>query len=604
MGRIVRDDTTDDDLLQVMKESFDECPLIRRTDMLKKVLFYTLKSLYIDDVQYVIIEAPTGTGKTIIAFMLCKCVDKLLGKKAANKDELSDKLLYYLTSSKALQEQIANDIERFGFYPTMAMLKGTSNYVCTPLQERWMPGFPENYYYNDRLCIGVDKNNLLEYPCYSTCPYLCARDVASESMMAILNYHYFLTVMRGDPTARTYKPFDKRHLTICDEAHLIPDIVCDMFNLKLTLTISQKVRKFANSLFNTETRRNLNEAVTRIESLFKYPTLTIEGLRMMIRQLNIISKLLSSFTDVEVNKGGTNFVQKAKLVEYLDNYMNNVEVVENLLKRQDDLFIESNFSATINGENYYTHTIRDLSETEVIKNNFICNLDKAVFMSATIGKTNEFVKLFGLDGTKYRAFSVPSTFDFKQSPINCMRSGYLNYSNFRNNIDGVLRDTIKIVEGKHSRECGIIHTVTKDIATMFKNKIQNTPNPSRYLFYDTSEQKEECIALLKTSPEKFYVIVGYSLYEGIDLYDDQGRFNILIKVPYAALTEYIKRKIERYPFWYNRATSEKVIQAIGRTNRHTNDYSVTYLMDSSFPDFIRKNISNNIILSRLKYTKI
>ena len=90
-----------------------------------------------------------------------------------------------------------------------------------------------------------------------------------------------------------------------------------------------------------------------------------------------------------------------------------------------------------------------------------------------------------------------------------------------------------------------------------------------------------------------FVIIGPSLYEGIDLKDDFGRFNILIKVPYAGLDDYIREKMKRYPFWYKRNTLQKITQAIGRTNRSVNDYSKVYLLDNCFemliwelPDYI------------------
>lgn len=53
------------------------------------------------------------------------------------------------------------------------------------------------------------------------------------------------------------------------------------------------------------------------------------------------------------------------------------------------------------------------------------------------------------------------------------------------------------------------------------------------------------------------VIVGPSLYEGLDLKYDEGRFNILLKVPYPGIDDYVRAKMERIPFWYERVTIEK-----------------------------------------------
>ena len=84
--------------------------------------------------------------------------------------------------------------------------------------------------------------------------------------------------------------------------------------------------------------------------------------------------------------------------------------------------------------------------------------------------------------------------------------------------------------------------------------------------------------------------------------DDAGRFNILMKVPYSGLSDYVKKKMERFPFWYRRNVLEKITQAVGRTNRHVNDYSTTYLLDSSFDKIIYD--TNQIIVDRLQFKTI
>ena len=90
------------------------------------------------------------------------------------------------------------------------------------------------------------------------------------------------------------------------------------------------------------------------------------------------------------------------------------------------------------------------------------------------------------------------------------------------------------------------------------------------------------------------VIVGPSLYEGLDLKYDEGRFNILLKVPYPGIDDYVRAKMERIPFWYERVTIEKTIQAIGRTNRAVDDRSTTYLIDSTFSKIAPKMLGSKI----------
>jgi Rad3-related DNA helicase len=56
-----------------------------------------------------------------------------------------------------------------------------------------------------------------------------------------------------------------------------------------------------------------------------------------------------------------------------------------------------------------------------------------------------------------------------------------------------------------------------------------------------------------------------------------------LKVPYPVIVDdYVKRKIELFPLWYNSTTSNIIIQGIGRGVRSKNDYCITYILDACF----------------------
>lgn len=122
---------------------------------------------------------------------------------------------------------------------------------------------------------------------------------------------------------------------------------------------------------------------------------------------------------------------------------------------------------------------------------------------------------------------------------------------------------------------------------------------ARFLFYSDSKEKEIAIKQMYLGGSIKYIICGPSLYEGLDLKHALGRFNILVKVPYAGMSDYTKAKMARYPQWYQNTTIEKICQAIGRTDRDKTDWSVTYLMDSGF----KKLLSSlpQYIIKRVKY---
>jgi Rad3-related DNA helicase len=65
-----------------------------------------------------------------------------------------------------------------------------------------------------------------------------------------------------------------------------------------------------------------------------------------------------------------------------------------------------------------------------------------------------------------------------------------------------------------------------------------------------------------------------------------------------------KRKIDKYPTWYDWVTLIQVLQGIGRSVRHKNDYAVTYLMDGSFQWFMQKQKLPTYIKKRMSSMNI
>ena len=81
------------------------------------------------------------------------------------------------------------------------------------------------------------------------------------------------------------------------------------------------------------------------------------------------------------------------------------------------------------------------------------------------------------------------------------------------------------------------------------------------------------------------------MHTGLDLKDEQSRFQILVKVPYPSLGDrWIKKKqtLDNGK-WYRWQSVLKIVQAYGRSVRSKDDHAVTYLLDSTFDNFIGTN---------------
>lgn len=609
-------------------------PMIQPRNTLTNMVYFILKSWFMDGKRFVVAECPTGSGKTIIGFMVYFCTQylemKANGAIPAARPKMdfdSQRLAYYITSNKVLQEQIDNDIRRFEFQDYMYLLKGTDNYECFPatarfkkelnFRQRVLDSNPKATFasYNFRPCSNCSGERLKKkFPnCYDKCPYKSARAIAASKACSIFNYAYFLNVMRNIDDGNPNKYFARRLITICDEAHLLPDIVCNFFNIELNQALCTSIRRTFEEIIQSfgekQSMSGWKGEVGKALHFFYNPVNRLSEILDYLRNLEVLYKMLkavhSEYTSESFNMMFGDKLDSLK--SRCEEYVGRIGDFDKLFtERPGDVYFESE-EAVVNTQlnvHVYKHIVKDLKEAELVRTHFLNKINYGLFMSATLGNKDDYATLMGMKSDEYAQLFLPSTFDFSKSPIYICNSAWLNYANFDRNIDKVLMDTIKICQ-QHPNEKGVIHTATFKITQLLKERIQQTSYPdliNRFIFYSNAKEKEEMIELFRSSLNIPYIFVGPSLYEGIDLPDDKCRFQILVKVPYAQMTGYIKKKSERYPFWYKRNCIEKIIQAIGRSNRHVNDWSKVYLLDSCFDKIIYD--CGDTIVERLEYNRI
>jgi Rad3-related DNA helicase len=80
------------------------------------------------------------------------------------------------------------------------------------------------------------------------------------------------------------------------------------------------------------------------------------------------------------------------------------------------------------------------------------------------------------------------------------------------------------------------------------------------------------------------------LKEGVDLRGELGRFQILLKMPWASLGDkVVKERMERDPQWYAYKCILDVLQSLGRIVRSREDWGFSYLLDSGFESVLARN---------------
>ena len=161
-----------------------ELPRNNQRDIIESII-----EAYNSGKTHVVLSAPTGTGKSCIAYAVAKYF----------------KEAYILTSQKILQEQYYKELN-------VPYILGRSNYICKKD--------------NNFTCeMGICKRQAANY--CSDCPYLLAKDNALSSSITNMNYSYFLNI------AKT-KRLESRKLIVIDECHFCEQELIKTSTIKLS----------------------------------------------------------------------------------------------------------------------------------------------------------------------------------------------------------------------------------------------------------------------------------------------------------------------------------------------------------------------------------
>jgi Rad3-related DNA helicase len=214
---------------------------------------------------------------------------------------------------------------------------------------------------------------------------------------------------------------------------------------------------------------------------------------------------------------------------------------------------------------------------------------KILIMSATILNKKTFCKNIGLDPEDVKFISVKSDFPVEHRAIYPLNIAYLNYSNLQSiDTKSKISKAVDNLMSMYKNDKGIIHTTSYD-QLAFINENISKENARRLLITDPEIQRDEIIFQHK-STAKPTVLISPSLHTGLDLKDELSRFQIITKVPYPSKGDrWINAKREIDEEWYYWQTALRLIQAYGRSIRSKEDWAKTYILDSAFGYFIKKN---------------
>ena len=495
----------------------------------QEFILHELNKAKANNYKYIIINASTGSGKSLIAKTISNYIgdtsegykefvysDAIFELEEDEVDTVPKEGSVILTMTKSLQDQYMN------LFPECSCLKGKSNYPCMKNEEVSCD-------------LGQCVFEKIPFQC-EDCIYYNTRREAVANQCGLYSYSMFMSL---PPACRIKKAI------ICDEASELEDILVQSytmdFNFKLFKTLKLYIPPTPNKncnyndyilwlqAFKTSIFESLQEIKLKIN---KKKTVKKEE-KLKYRALKLISEKCTKLLDISPN---TEFI-----IEHHENGL----------------------------------TFKPFKVDKIAQNLFE-NADLVVFMSATIIDHKNFAKQLGIIENEYYYIESPSVFDPKKAPIKLSDKICVTYANKALTVPKISALASKICD-IHKGQKGIIHTHSMDIT----NEVKKQCKKSRFLFREPGITNE---VLLQQHFEsnKPTVLVSPSMTHGVDLKGDTGEFAIIMKAPFLPLgDERIKRLFEEDKDWYVDKMLSTFIQMCGRTIRSAEDHSITYVLDGT-----------------------
>ena len=475
--------------------------------------------------QVYLLDAPTGTGKTVIgvgAYAKVGLIQATIDKMAGREDRYR---CIYITRTKQLQDQILAE------FPMARTVKGRSNYFCLERPNE----FPE--------FTAADCNN---QSCQG-CPYKIAKSAALSSPLAVLNDSYFLSETNGPGS------FSGATLLIIDEVDSLESALMGF----IQFTVSQRQIK----RLQLTPPQNPGSFDVWLPWADKAKITVAEGIEILSRQLE--GSHPSEWSDIEV--------EMQKQVARLTSFLNKLNL---FTKEVNDSWV-FDFIRPADWQVIF----KPVQVGEYAGRYLWQHGERVLGMSGTIFEPQLLANELGLEDWDYSRMESP--FPVENRPIYFKPVANLT----RKHMDQELPKLGIEVKSLLDRYCDsriLVHTVSYRIRDYLMGNL-----PQHRLITHSTEDRDKKLETFRNSRDPL-VMISPSFDRGVDLPQEACRCVIICKVPFMDLSDKQVSKRMISPGgqrWYNVRAAQSVVQMSGRAVRSPTDYCDTFILDKQFGAF-------------------
>ena len=493
--------------------------------------------LFLQGYPHVLLDAPTGSGKSIIALYVAIKLQELEDKGKLRIGYKNDLKVGLITKSINLQEQyIESEVY-------LDNLMGKTNYAC-----HVSPGIV----YDSDKCF-MDRND-----CISKCAYLTKRRNWQKSNLRLTNFAFAIEAC-DLICNKSGKDGNRSDLLIIDESHSIANELMERSVIKFDL---EQIKSLSKIDENNKSKIAI-EQFEYVQYLLKSHLknfMLIPNVQLK-KKLKIPKTVFSSSYDYFIGMANDKSYTKRERLLYKQ-----AGIECSILSDFLDILINSNKDSKFvlsNSNEYKAIFAHDVAEYGLFKkaNHFL-------HMTATFCGKDQYMKNLGLDDLQ--VVTMKSDFPLENRPNYVFPMGKIDQ------IDQDLVDGLDAIIENYPNLRGNIHSVSYDRATTIKRLSKF----GHLIEIPTTRQE---INRLMKSNKKDMIIVSPAISTGYDFKDDLARFQIILKVPYKFMGDQWVKMLYKYnkDFYFNEALCE-LIQMSGRGVRNKDDYCDTFIVDSRF----------------------